>query len=787
MEKYKISQQLGDGTYGTVYRGIQNKTGEIVAIKKMKKKFYTWNECLTLREVRALSKLNHPNIIKLKEVIKVHDELYLIFDYMEKNLLDYYQNYMAKKQFISNNTIKFIIFQISYGLYYIHKHSIFHRDLKPENILIHNEDVVKICDFGLSRSSKEKPPYSEYIATRWYRAPEILLKAESYGSEVDIFALGCIMAELYMLGPLFMGTSEIDQVHKICKVLGSPTYFSWAGGIKLAQAIGFSFPGGMEPKNLQQIIPNADAEAINLMQRMLKWNPEERIKAKDILHHPYFVGDLSLLKSIESKRGNMSSRYVRSQVEFSPESPKPLKKKVILSVSPLGQRQKTPMSRRVSIEQNISFDFNTSTFNTQSSVQKSNVLKNKSILFPSSHNSVNANNSNNANTEYLNDYSTNLMNKTRVGHINISNLISAENSIIANTARGIEGTIINLKKQSSTVQNSPICGNSNSSPTYISKDKLKINLKHQAFNTNNTPLNRGGLIIQSNLLSTTNNTNNNNEITNVEAYAITTKRLSEEAAQSPRKYLKPMNSLKFPQLGNEIQEKYFRGRQFKPNLTTKINTDRHESKSRGNIRSLGLSVNKHKDTSIPSNDEVQMPNTLTHMNNDYSNVQNDYYGLAATVKANISIHSTIAKDNSQEVRERNKRSPNANTRILRLPPNDTTTFQSTINDDILNYCDDILVKKERSREARDTMGTKIGILNNLKMKMRELSLQSKEIENINKQHYPNILMPVVLKNETDKVIKGILNKSHNHNKKTDIHNFPLVAKFKADINLKRNR
>ena len=766
MDKYKILQQLGDGTYGTVCKGIQNKTGEIVAIKKMKKKFFTWNECLSLREVKALSKLTHPNIIKLKEVIKVHDELYLIFDYMEKNLLDYYQSYMAKKEFISNNTIKFIVFQVAYGLYYIHKHSIFHRDLKPENILIQDEDVVKICDFGLSRSSKEKPPYSEYIATRWYRAPEILLKAEYYGSEVDIFALGCIMAELYMLSPLFMGNSEIDQIHQICKVLGSPKHFGWPDGIKLAKGIGFSFPVDMEPMDLQQIIPHANPEAINLMQRMLKWNPEERIKAKEILHHPYFVGDL------ESKRGNKSSRNMRIQAEFSPESPKFSKSKIILSVSPMAPRQKTPISRRVSIEQNTSFDFNPSGLNSQNTVQKSNISKNNNILFQL--------NQNNMNAEYLNDYNTNLMNKTRNGHINISHLISGENSTIINTARGTEINAISLIKKSVTVQNSPICGNSNTLPIKISKDMLKINLKYQSLNsTNNTPLNRG-LVPQSNLPV------RNNETYNVEDYAIATKKFSKETAQSPRKYVKPISSIKFPQMGMEIQEKYFRGRQFKPKLSTKINTDRYEIKSRGNIRSLGLSVNKHRDISMPLIDNGQIPGTSIQMNDEYLNVQNDYYGLAAIVKANISILSTTAKENPQEFKERNKNSsPNVN--ILRGLPSHDTTFQSGINEDILNYCDDILIKKDGSKETHDIKGTKIGIINNLKIKMRELSLQSKEIENINKQHYPNILMPVVSKNESEKVVKGILNKSQNHNKKTDIHNFPLIAKFKADIYLKRNR
>ena len=103
----------------------------------------------------------------------------------------------------------------------MHKHGFFHRDLKPENILINKEGVVKICDFGLAREIRSRPPYTDYVATRWYRAPEIILKQPNYNSPVDIFALGCIMAELYTFKPLFSGTSEIDQLHKIVQVMGS--------------------------------------------------------------------------------------------------------------------------------------------------------------------------------------------------------------------------------------------------------------------------------------------------------------------------------------------------------------------------------------------------------------------------------------------------------------------------------------------------------------------------------------------------------------------------------------
>lgn len=116
----------------------------------------------------------------------------------------------------------------------MHKNGFFHRDLKPENLVIDNNNVVKIIDFGLAREIRSAPPYTDYVATRWYRAPEILLKSSYYNSPTDIFSLGCIMAELYLLTPIFCGNSEIDQIHKICSVIGTPDINSWPEGLKLA-------------------------------------------------------------------------------------------------------------------------------------------------------------------------------------------------------------------------------------------------------------------------------------------------------------------------------------------------------------------------------------------------------------------------------------------------------------------------------------------------------------------------------------------------------------------------
>ncbi|XP_024408162.2 serine/threonine-protein kinase MAK isoform X4 [Desmodus rotundus] len=284
MNRYTTMRQLGDGTYGSVLMGKSNESGELVAIKRMKRKFYSWDECMNLREVKSLKKLNHANVIKLKEVIRENDHLYFIFEYMKENL---YQLMKDRNKLFPESVIRNIMYQILQGLAFIHKHGFFHRDMKPENLLCMGPELVKIADFGLARELRSQPPYTDYVSTRWYRAPEVLLRSSVYSSPIDMWAVGSIMAELYTLRPLFPGTSEVDEIFKICQVLGTPKKSDWPEGYQLASAMNFHFPQCV-PINLKTLIPNASNEAIQLMTEMLNWNPKKRPTASQALKHPYF-------------------------------------------------------------------------------------------------------------------------------------------------------------------------------------------------------------------------------------------------------------------------------------------------------------------------------------------------------------------------------------------------------------------------------------------------------------------------------------------------------------------
>lgn len=283
MERYKIIKQLGDGTYGSVWKAINRQTNEIVAIKKMKRKYYSWQECMNLREVKSLRKLNHPNIIKLKEVIRQSDYLYFVFEYMECNL---YQIIKDKDKLFPESKIRNWCFQVFQGLAYMHHQGYFHRDLKPENLLV-TKDVIKIADLGLAREVCSEPPYTEYVSTRWYRAPEVLLQSPYYNSATDMWAMGAIMAELFTLQPLFPGSSEVDEIYKICSVIGTPDHQTWSEGLRLAASMNYKFPQ-FKSTDLSVLIPTASEEAIDLMTSLLSWDPVRRPTASESLRHPFF-------------------------------------------------------------------------------------------------------------------------------------------------------------------------------------------------------------------------------------------------------------------------------------------------------------------------------------------------------------------------------------------------------------------------------------------------------------------------------------------------------------------
>ncbi|KAL6601842.1 kinase-like protein [Neocallimastix californiae] len=213
--------KLGEGTFSEVMKVKHKKSGRIFAMKKFRKHYMSLRDVNDLQEVYALRLLNpHPCIIDLYNVIyeKKTGIVTLNFELMSSNL---YELISKDNQNIPENTVKQYMYQVLVALEYIHGKGIFHRDLKPENILVKGKRV-KIADFGSCRDIDSKPPYTEYIATRWYRSPECLLCNGQYSYKMDIWSAGCVFFEIISKNPLFPGNNEIDQIYKIHSVLGTP-------------------------------------------------------------------------------------------------------------------------------------------------------------------------------------------------------------------------------------------------------------------------------------------------------------------------------------------------------------------------------------------------------------------------------------------------------------------------------------------------------------------------------------------------------------------------------------
>ncbi|KAJ3215483.1 hypothetical protein HDU67_000341 [Dinochytrium kinnereticum] len=276
LEDFRLMCKLGEGTFSEVLKVKHKKSGKIYAMKRFRKHFQSTEEIEGLREIQALRRLNpHQNVIDLEDVIfdPKHGILSLNFDLMDCNL---YELISKKHSPITEVKSKVYMHQICKGLEYMHSKGIFHRDIKPENILI-KDSVVKIGDFGSCRGIHSKQPYTEYIATRWYRSPECLLCDGIYNFKMDIWGAGCVLYEMITRVPLFPGANELDQLHRIHAVLGTPSQKT----LKLmlgsrANQLKFQFPQ-KEGSGIRPLLPQVSTECVDLIIALLAYMPDDRL------------------------------------------------------------------------------------------------------------------------------------------------------------------------------------------------------------------------------------------------------------------------------------------------------------------------------------------------------------------------------------------------------------------------------------------------------------------------------------------------------------------------------
>ncbi|XP_069492951.1 cyclin-dependent kinase-like 5 isoform X4 [Ambystoma mexicanum] len=288
MNKFEVLGVVGEGAYGVVLKCRHKETKEIVAIKKFKDS--EENEEVketTLRELKMLRTLKQENIVELKEAFRRRGKLYLVFEYVEKNMLELLEE---MPNGVPPDKAKNYIYQLIKAIHWCHKNDIVHRDIKPENLLISYNDILKLCDFGFARNLSEgsNANYTEYVATRWYRSPELLLGAP-YGKAVDMWSVGCILGELSDGQPLFPGESEIDQLFTIQKVLGPLPSEQMKLFYSNPRFHGLRFPAANHPQSLERrYLGVISGVLLDLMKNLLKLNPSDRYLTEQSLNHPAF-------------------------------------------------------------------------------------------------------------------------------------------------------------------------------------------------------------------------------------------------------------------------------------------------------------------------------------------------------------------------------------------------------------------------------------------------------------------------------------------------------------------
>lgn len=274
MNKYEVLGVVGEGAYGVVLKCRNKENGEIVAIKKFKES--EDDEILrktTLREVKVLRMLRHVNIVCLKEAFKRKAKLYLVFEFADKNLLEVLEEQPAG---LDPEIVRAYSYQLVLAIHWCHSNSVIHRDIKPENLLINvRTKTLKLCDFGFARViAKTNDDLTDYVATRWYRAPELLLGSTSYGFGVDMWAIGCIMGEISDGQPMFPGDSEVDQLYIIQKVLGPLTPEHQEMFMMNARFAGLKFPDMSRPETLQKkYVGKLSKRALSIMKGLLSMEP----------------------------------------------------------------------------------------------------------------------------------------------------------------------------------------------------------------------------------------------------------------------------------------------------------------------------------------------------------------------------------------------------------------------------------------------------------------------------------------------------------------------------------
>lgn len=296
LKNFALISKIGEGSFSEVLKVKNKKTGKFFAAKRLTKQYASLDEVKNCAELKTLQKLEyHPNVLSLVEFVFEPEvgALTLILDLMDMSLYDFIKN---RTKTLSETRCKHFLFQLALGLNHLHRSGIFHRDIKPENILIRMDprlknsnplrsELVQISDLGSVSHTALPHPYSAYISTRWYRAPECLLTSGFYGPKMDVWALGCVFYEILTFNPLFPGDNELDQLHKIHEIIGTPSS-KLLGRFKHCN-IDFEFQK-KKPIGFHNLVPMLSEYGVDVLKKTLTYHPDMRLSAKKLVEHIYF-------------------------------------------------------------------------------------------------------------------------------------------------------------------------------------------------------------------------------------------------------------------------------------------------------------------------------------------------------------------------------------------------------------------------------------------------------------------------------------------------------------------
>lgn len=282
---------IGKGAYGVVCSAMNSETKEQVAIKKIANAFDNRIDAKrTLREIKLLRHMDHENVVAIRDIIPpprrdAFDDVYIAYELMDTDL----HQIIRSNQGLSEEHCQYFLYQILRGLKYIHSANVLHRDLKPSNLLLNANCDLKICDFGLARITSETDFMTEYVVTRWYRAPELLLNSSDYTAAIDVWSVGCIFMELMNRQPLFPGRDHVHQLRLLTELIGTPTEAD-LGFVRSDNARRFIRQLPQYPRqSFTQKFPHVHTLAIDLCERMLTFDPNQRITVEEALAHPYLA------------------------------------------------------------------------------------------------------------------------------------------------------------------------------------------------------------------------------------------------------------------------------------------------------------------------------------------------------------------------------------------------------------------------------------------------------------------------------------------------------------------